>query len=404
MTQAPTPESRPFSKDAHEVVRGLRGAFSELLLSIGADPGAPGSIGEHLGLNKTLAWKISKIIAADDPATALEQMPGPPGIRILLKGIEKTKAQAPLVQTARDAIREYERLIEVHSGDRATLEMLGSGLATRGRQARDEQHRKLLFQGASYVWGAQASTLLKIGLMMPGRREGCVDLAAVNAFIDFRRLRPDVTWIMSRRSSTNDDERSGRVFSSEPIDPAFAGDTVAPLMGDFCSQPLPELRRVSDEHATTFELTEGRVGNTGALTCVAGTIHRDLPLYRTDDNTKGCNTARCEVPAELMIVDMLYHRDFAFAIPPAIELCSDIGGMTSTHVRTRLQLHERLIDLGVSANPAPTPEYARYRALMRAVLDRTGFAYGDFHAFRIKVAYPAFPTALEMSYPLPQRP
>ncbi|MFG0300653.1 MAG: hypothetical protein ACF8K1_13740 [Phycisphaerales bacterium JB047] len=404
MTTQPitTSEPKPFSTDAQEVVRGLRGAFSELLISIGADPSTPGSISEHLGLNKNLAWKISKIIGSDDTAAALDQMPGPPGIKILLKGIEKAKADRPLVQTARDAISEYERLIAVHSGDRATMEMMGSALATRGQKARDEQHRKLLYQGASYVWGAQASTLLKVGVMLPGRTPGCADFATVNAFIDFRRIRPDVTWIMSRRTSSNDDRQSDRIFACEPIDPDFAGDDVAPLIGAFCSDPLPELRRVEDGDAMTFELVEGRVGNTGALTCVAGTIHRDLPLHPTADNKRGSNSARCEIPAELMIVDMLYHKDLRIELPPTVALYSDVGGMSSTHVRTQLQLNEQLIDLGVSNNPAPTPEYPRYRSLIEAVLSRTRNTYNEFHAFRMKIAYPAYPTALEINYPLPE--
>lgn len=402
-TDSKAHEPQPFSEDAHEVVRGLRGAFSELLLSIGADPNTPGSISEHLGLNKNLAWKISKIILAEDPAAALEQMPGPPGLRILLRGIEKTRAERPLVQTARDAIRDYERLIEVHSGDRATLEMMGSELATKGRQTRDEQHRKLLFQGASYVWGAQASTLLKLGVLTPSASPGCLDVTNINAFVDFRRIRPDVSWIMSRRSSSIDDSSSAGdtfAFACEPVDQRYSGPDDPPLMSEFCSSPTPELRRVQDRDAVSFELTEGPVGNTGALTCVAGTIHRGLPMHATARSPWATHSARCEVPSELMIVDMLFHKDLAFAIPPTVELHSDVSGMTSTHVRTRLHLSEKLIDLGVSRSMPPTPEYARYRALVGCTLDRLGFAYEDFRAFRIKLAYPAFPTVLEFRHPL----
>ena len=397
-------EPRNFSNDAHEVVRGLRVAFSELLISIGADPSTPGSISEHLGLNKNLAWKLTKIIGAEDPAAALEQMPGPPGIRILLKGIDKTKAEPPLVQTARDAISDYERLIRVHTGDRATLDMMGSNLATKGRQTRDEQHRKLLYQGSSYVWGAQARTLLKIGMMVPSQRAGCVDLANVNSFIDFRRIRPDVSWIMSRRASNSDDNHTGKAYSHEALDRAYAlKNNLAPLMPEFCSDPVPDLRRVDDRDAVSYELTEGPAGNTGALTCTAGTVHRELPMYSSAENRWGTHTARCEVPSELMIVDMLFHRDLTFAMDPIVELYSDVAGMTSTHVRTKLHLSEQLMDLGVSRTPPPTPQYTRYRAMMEWLMDRMGHKYEDFRAFRIKIAYPAFPTALEIKHPLPLR-
>ena len=400
----PNPEQSSFSDDAHQVARGLRGAFSELLVSIGADPSTPGSISEHLGLNKNLAWKLTKIISAEDPASALEQMPGPPGIRILLKGIEKTKADRPLVQTARDAISDFERLIEVHSGDRSTLDMMGSDLATVGRQTRDEQHRKLLYQGASYVWGAQTRTLLKIGMMMPSSRDGFVDLANINSFIDFRRIRSDVSWIMSRRASNSDENQSGKAFTLEALDEEYASQNDdAPLIPAFCSKPLPVLRRVDDHDAVSFELTEGPAGNTGALTCTAGTMHRELPLYGDLENGWGTHIARCEVPSEQMIVDILFHRSLEFAIPPIVELYSDVAGMTSTHVRTKLHLSEPLMDLGVSRNPPPTPHYAGYRKMIDWLMDRTGFAYEDFHAFRIKIAYPAFPTALEFKHPLPIR-
>ena len=60
-----------FPKHARAVVRTVRGAFTELLISVGADPSDPQAMSRKFGLNKNLAWKISKIIQADDPSVAL---------------------------------------------------------------------------------------------------------------------------------------------------------------------------------------------------------------------------------------------------------------------------------------------------------------------------------------------
>ena len=55
----------------------------------------------------------------------LEQMPGGPGIKIFLERAQRSGVSEQLLAAAREAIAQYERLIEVHSGDRATLEMMG---------------------------------------------------------------------------------------------------------------------------------------------------------------------------------------------------------------------------------------------------------------------------------------
>jgi hypothetical protein len=232
----------PFPAHVLAVVRAVRGAISELLTSVGVNPQDPQAMSRGLGLNKNLAWKISRIVQTDDPCVTLEQMPGAAGIKIFLRCLERARASPALLQTTRNAIRDYEQLIEVHSGDRATLEMMSSQLSTTGRQPRDEYHRKLLFQGMSYVWGVQARVSLKVGIVGPSSAPGLLDFASLSALIDFRRLRQDVTWIVAARRASNDDGSEMCPPAPEAVDPRHAGADQAPLLGDFCSQPLPELR------------------------------------------------------------------------------------------------------------------------------------------------------------------
>ena len=90
---------------------------------------------------------------------ALEQMPGGAGLKIFFKSVQRAGSSAELLAAGRAAVDDYERLIEVHSGDRTTLEMMGSELSPIGRRERDEHHRKMLFLGASYVWGVQTRVI-----------------------------------------------------------------------------------------------------------------------------------------------------------------------------------------------------------------------------------------------------
>ncbi|MBI5863938.1 MAG: hypothetical protein HZB38_05430 [Planctomycetes bacterium] len=398
----------PFPLHATTAVRALRAAFSQLLESLGGDPYQPQQISRTFGLNKNLAWKISKVIQSDDSGTALRQMPGPAGIKIFLNSMERAGADRNLLEAARGAVREYEHLIETHSGDRATLEMMGSELSSAGRRERDLYHRKLLFQGASYVWGVQARVILKVGVVGPGSRVGLLDIASLSALIDFRRLRPDVSWELATRRARNDDGSPMFPPEPEPIDPRFAGDDRPPLMADFCSQPLPELSRHSDATGIRFELPEGPVGKTGALTCVAGTIQRGLPYFRAPDNEWGEHSALCNTPASILIVDLFFHEKFTFAIPPRVELYSELCAAapypSRGRDRNRLPLNERLQNLGKGPLPVATPEVKTYSEMVQTMFDRAGWSPAAFHGFRMAVAYPVCPASLLFRYRLPEGP
>lgn len=398
-----SPATLPFPAHARAVVRTLSGAFAELLGSVGASPHDPQGLSRTHGLNKNLAWKVCKVIQCEDPATALSQMPGAGGLSIFLRCMEEAGASPDCLRAARAAIQEYEQLIRVHSGDRATLEIMGAELAAAGRQQRDEYHRKLLFQGASYVWGVQARVLLKVGLVGPGAEEGLLDFASMNALIDFRRFRPDVTWVMISRRSKNDDGTEMSHLGFECIDERFTWPRQAPLMAEFCSQPLPELQRFEDAVGTAFALPQGPVGNTGALTCVAGTIQRRIPYFRAPENEWGEHQAVIDTPTGLLILDLFIHERFDFAMNPETLLCSELRAPAPGRGRDLLPFNEPIQDLGVSALLPATPEAPRYRRMVERMFERMRWRLEEFRGFRLKIAYPVCPASLIVRYRLPER-
>jgi len=396
--------TQPFPTHARAVVRSIRGSFTEAIASGGADPTDCQSIGRSLGLNKNLAWKISRIIQDEDPSSVLMQMPGAGGLKIFLRAVESAGIEPKLVRSAQNAISEYEELIKLHSGDRTTFDMMCAELGPAGRSRLDEQNRKQLFQGGSAVWGVQARVNLKVGVIGPGAAPGLIDFVSVNALIDFRRIRPDATWVMATRQAKNDDGTQMPTAPREAIDPAFADPEVAPLMGEFCSSPLPELRRVADVFGTSFVLPEGPVGNAGSLTCVVGVIHREILAYRTSENEWGEHSARSDIPAELFMVDLFIHESLGFAMQPKISLLSDLhaGSPGAKSAKCGLPLSEPLRDLGTGPHAPATPEVPRYSQLIQALYDRTGWTPTEFCGFRMKIPYPAYPANLVLRYPLPE--
>ncbi|MBL4698311.1 MAG: hypothetical protein JKX70_05710 [Phycisphaerales bacterium] len=392
-----------FTIDAREVSRTLQGAFAEVLHSVGADPSTPQSIVRHLGLNKNLAWKISRIVQAEEAASVLELMPGSSGIRIFLNAMDKAGIEKQYINKAREAVKSYEELIRIHSGNRATLEMMSSDLDQAGQQQRDEYHRKLLFQGSSYVWGAQARVISKIGVVYPGSKPGLLNVATIGGFVDFRRLRPNITWTLTKRDSFNDD--GSEIVNSRwiPLDPNHPSNDSPPLLTEFCSESLPQLRKITTANEIRFDLPEGEIGNTGAITCFLGMIKTDLPMYKAPDNAHGSYTVRCEVPAELLNMDMFFHHSLGLTEPPEVKLRSNVDMYSGSNGNSELPFYDRIQDLGISSIPRPAPEIPRSREMIEYIFSLLAMPLIEFHGYRIRMAHPAYPTSLEMRYPLHDR-
>lgn len=101
-----------------------------------------------------------------------------------------------------------------------------------------------------------------------------------------------------------------------------------------------------------------------------------------------------------MNVDILFHHSLAFTHPPEVTLHSNVGEYTYSKDGAELPFHERVHDLGVSAVPPPAPEIPQYPRLVETLFSMIGHPLSEFHGFRVKIAYPAYPTALVMGYPL----
>lgn len=403
-------DTTAFPEEARAVTRVVRKAFSEVLASVGADPRAMLSIHQKAGINKNLAWKLSKIVEADDPAVILDQMPGPAGLKIFLQRVENAGAGVRQLDGARDAIREYERLAETHTGgDRDTLEMLSGTLSPAKQKRRDEQHRKMLFQGTSYICGVQARVSLRFSVLGPGSRPDTLDFVSLTGLFDFRRLRPDVSWVMAGRRMVNDDGTAIPQIMDEALDPRHEDPEAPALVEEFCSKPLPQLRPVADRMAGTqaFELVEGPIGNSGLLNCVVGTVSRGLPAYATPGNEWAGSISPSATPCECYFIEQLTHRSFDFARQVEVSLHSPLRNAPTSPPfgpRTRLPMAEQLEDLGLGATDLLIPELPEYQAIVDWVFRRTGWNPADFHVRRLRIEYPVCPANILIRYRLPPAP
>ncbi len=400
----PSPVANEFIHELKQAATQVRASLSSLMTTSGMSPQDPQVLMRKWGVNKTLSWKISKVVQTDDAFLALQQVPGREGIDVLLKKGAAAGANPKNIEATRAAIDRFEKLIETHCGDRVTFEIMGSDITPVGRQQRDEQHRRQLFEGASYLWGVQARMYLNIRFLAPGSTPGTVDIVSVGGLLDFRRLRENVRWPLFKRQTTTGGNAAPIASTVEPLDLASVGQPV-PLMLDFCSNPSALLNATSDPGSSTVELAPGPVGNFGVTTYMVGAIERGLPNVRDARDPGSAQVAQLwtmlNTPAELLICDIYMHESLRDSMPPTPILTRTSGNAPPSRAELaqyQLPLSEPLLDLGPALSAPFTPEVQKYAEIFQSVFSRTGWSSNVFHGFRMKIAYPPVVSALAMQY------
>ncbi len=394
----------PFEEHLKSTAGFFRSALLELMSTMGADPHKPQDVARKFGLRSGLTWKVCKVVQEADVHDAVTHIPGPSGVKLFLDAFEKAGAPAASVEAARQAARAFERMVEIHTGDRTTLEMMVSGMRTTPAQA--EQIRKQAYQGNSGTYGVRAKVQLAVNILAPSATEpDQCDLAQVGGLISFRRLRRDARWLLFRRESWTDAGLEEKPGTWEPLDPdGCAGG--APLLTEFCSKPLPQvdlLREIGEEQ---YELPPGPVGNAAALTCIYGCVLRSVgsaygegPGEYTD---LGLNLI---TPAQHLIFDLFVHRDFDWAMQPELLVCSRMDGGPVHEVikreRNILPVPEDVHDLGCSTTACATPIFPRYSKLLEYAFGQLSWSAAEFRAFRVTMQYPPIPTVALLRSELP---
>ena len=387
----------------------MRAALSEALGAIGADPTRSQHISRLLKLDKSLAWKISKIVTDDDPFAAIPRLPGRAGVRILLESLEQAKIPPAALSELRDAMADFDKMVETHAGTRETLQMMLGNQHSESRRERDESHRKLAFQGNSAIWGAQARVQLSSHFIAPSATmPDRLDIAIISGLIDFRRLRHDVPWAVATARLLNDMGELLPLGELTPMDESVAPGGV-PMMREFCSPSLPPLNVVRTHSGRSrFEIGQGPVGNSAAATCMTGWINRAcVSPYASPDNRYGENHVTISTPTEVLFHDLFVHESLAFALHPALSVYSLLpGGPTypaDGHDKGLLSVETDILNLGLGPPDLTTHELPRYRQMVEFAAGRIGYPLNQFYGFRYKLRFPPIPALAVFRYRLPEK-
>lgn len=410
MTSATPPAQSDAQASISEVVAAfhvVRAAISELFTAIGADPTKTRESATKLGLNRGLAWRLSRVVRAANPSGVVSDVPGPQSMAKFLDVCRERGAPEVKLRRAAEAIDAFEVAVSSCSGDRKTLAMLMSNQSGGAPASEVERSRRTLCEGASAVWGVQAQVRFVTVFLYPTPGNSLtLDAAHVTGFVGFRRL-CERSWPLSYEAVHKADGSVQR-FSKQPLDPEGVGEGELQLLKEFCEPRRPKINVVESEDYKRFELAPGPVGNQGLTTCVFGSLLSGISQrYSSDGDTSGFMVL-LQTPIERVVFDMFLHRDIEVSDIPRVQL---LDRLTYPYVNRESEFDKQLLPITEAPAPLPggiagalCPHMPFYPRLLEFVCGRTGVGFESFRGSRFEMAYPPIATILSRRFLLPLPP
>ena len=394
-----------FTDAAARCLRAAQAALIDVLALAGVGGARPTDLGRQLGLDKTLAWRVARFVEESDPLRAARHFPGGGGVEILLRAAEEQGVDADRVEAVRVADRQLRDFVRQHAGDRRSFEAM---LARGRRDPRVEgDERRELFRAGSVVWGVRAQAQILALVLRPSESvDGMLDVLQVGGLVGLERLRPDLPWIVRRFRVSDDAEREGQAVRRAPLAPDCVTPGGMPLIPQFCSRPLPELRRFRAPDGWAYdELIPGPVGREGLVTCVSGERYEAaVPFRWSQDNTAGQYRLIVRTPVQHVLLDLYLHESLSHWGEASVR----IDSLLEDRPRTEMSAGNGAPILAPS--PAArlgtpprvqSPRYADHGNLVRWAIERAGWGeLGEFRGYRAEFEYPPPPCEFEISSPI----
>jgi len=397
----------PFEQDIAKRIPVIQDLLSSILEDYcGVGDAGISTICSRLGIHRKLAWQVRNVAYSSDPFRAVRFMPSKAGVEALAKAILHHGATEGKADRLRDLGVEFDELVAIHAGDRVSMEMLVESCMDRPEEDAEVKWREQAFQGNRFIWGVQAKTQLTVNVLNFSKgRSDWFDYLQVRGLIGLRRLRRNVHWLVSQSMIVDEDVKRDGLPNREPLD-AEAAKLMngVPVLPEFCSEPMPKLRRRPvGQGLTNDELLPAPVGCSGQQTIVTGEIIRELsPVYATSENKRALFGAVVRTPCEVFVHDHFVHRDLFPDAERELVVFSELNSSVTQDDDDMLPISESVECLGRGLSVARTAAVPGYMKLLRGVFARAGWDPDDFDLYRVRMAYPPMPTSVVIRHYFPR--
>lgn len=369
----------------------------------------PVALAQALGLDKVLTSRVLKALRQQDSVASLYFMPGPEPLRSLIKAAERrgltTAAHAAAAGQAVDA---FAQLIDVRIGDRSLLDSILSAWIPEARAEFELRRKQAAFKAVSQLKGVQTDAIVATCILAPGDNPDLVDLVWVHGLTGLHRVRPGVlVKLASRRMSPEPSARRAQTLDGDLI-----GDDSPPLIREFCSQPVPDIRVRRVGESLFYTLGGDGFGAASAVDIFFADVNRSElqrhPLPRPDrpGGERGVYFfAEISVPAKALQLDLLVHEDLYPGKDPALRIHDTAfdgvaDPLDARRDLDRIDMLESITSLGRGLSAVRAAGVPRYSELMQHAMTRCGYSAPQFRGYRCAIDYPLHGSQVSMVFSL----
>lgn len=397
---------RGFQSEAARAFAAVRAALGNLVAAVPGTIRRPTDLQKALGVDYKICWQVFNVVRATDSLAAAKHAPSPSGVKRLLTAARRAGVGGEVIDAVRSAAEQLGDVVESHAGDRQAFDAMVSAVSDdEDAAAVDLQHRRAAYRALSHIWGVQVQTYLLSMFVRPSASANGTDECVLNVKHGVRRLRPNVPAVVHgyRHHSSTEVTRSP---SRRPLDPDAAARYGAPILPEFCSQPLPAFNTIPYANGWTYHEVSGEsIGRRSAVDFAFGGIARDVPFsLDTDGRRLFRSSATMQTSTGLLVSDLLVHRPSYGAVTPELMIFRNTPGDESPEVSRQAQqlpVWEKVTALGTATTVAQTPDTLSYPTMLRAACDALGWDLGEFDLYRVQVQYPVLGSVVRLQFYMP---
>lgn len=379
----------------------VRQTVAEVVDAVPVRTKRPAEFQRVLKLDRSLASRILRALRLDDPLAALHQMPGPHGLRLLLRAAGKTTDGHESISRAEKALMALERIVASEIGDWKTLDTALCGWLPEVREQFEMSNRQAAFRAMSNIKGVMGDADLAVTLIHPGTNPDWVDRAGIYGVSRMRRLRAGTPLRLFGGSSIVPTRGTERLS----LEGASVRTThVPPLLREFCSSPAPQFEVRVEGNQFLYELKSDMVGLSSVVDLYLADVMRGRYPAREGISPQPVTPGSViDIPVKAQIVDVLVHEDVWPGTEPELRMYDTAGrgvanpSDVSRNV-DRIDALESIQNMGTDLSRFRTKDVARYLDMIRFVCDKLGWESTRFRGYRCRVDYPVHGTQVNMIF------
>jgi len=391
------------------VGRNLEAAFSALLAPVPGRHEGPTRLAKELQIDRILAQRVLAALNKKDPLATAHAMPGPGPLERVINAAERHGATPEAVSATVQAVRDFERLIREHGGDRGGLDAIIAASLPEVRGAYETVAKQWMYRGARQLKGIDVEVQAHTYLFHPGSDPDRHDVVSIRSYLGLRRVRPNASMnigVHSQVSAPLPGHTPPRTLDDRPIT-----DPNDLLLHEFCSGPSVKLALRHSGNDVHFLLDwQNAVGHGSSRDVVLAELRRNLYRRRAgkdDPRTKAGIVDGLVIPAKVFYCDILLHEDVYPGAEPKLRIL-ELGehGFAEVNDESRdvdvLDVSEQITPLGRGVDNFRAADVPKYVELLHHACATLGWDPQKFLGRRTRVQFPMYGTQIQIAFDLPR--